>query len=96
MPQTFKEVLVGVGFEIGPKVVGAVEEGDVVGVFEIPLADDAGLAVGAAAVVGDVELFEAEDVGAALGEMVDRGGTHAAEADDDDVVRGHGEEYSNR
>ncbi len=81
-----EEGLFGFVFEVFPELVGAAEEGDVVGVFVVGEADHAGLAVGGAARVGDVELFEAEDALAATGEVEGGGGTHRAEAEDDGVV----------
>ena len=81
-----EEGLFGFVFEVFPEFVGAAEEGDVVGVFVVGEADEAGLAVGGAEGVGDVELFEAEDGEFTFGEVEGGGGAHGAEAEDDRVV----------
>ena len=58
--------------------------------LEVGLADDAGLAVGAAAVVRRVKAIDADGSHAAAGQLVERGAADAAGAEDDGVVRGHG------
>ena len=74
------EFLLGFGFELVPEEVGLAEEGNVVGVFEVGEADDAGVAVGGAFAMRDVELLEAQDAFAACSKMVAGGGAHGARA----------------
>ncbi len=76
----------GVAFQLVPELVGAEKEGDVVGVFEVGLADNAGITVGGAEGVDGVEFFESEDAFVAGGEMVGGGAAHASEAQNDGVV----------
>ena len=72
--------------QLGPELVGAFEKRHVVGMFEIGLADDPGLAVGTAPVVAGRKLVDAQHPRPASGQVIQRGAAHAAAADDDNVV----------
>jgi hypothetical protein len=72
--------------QLVPEAERPSDEGDVGGVLVIGRADDAGVAVRAAAVVGRGELLQAEDAPAAAGQRRRRRRPHAAEAEDEDVV----------
>ena len=72
--------------ELIPVFVGSLQQGHVVRMLEIGLADDAGFAVGTAAIMGEEILLQAQDALTAPGEMPGRGRAHAAEADDNGIV----------
>ena len=74
--------------EFIPEFVGALDDGDVAGMFEVGFADDPGLAVGRAHGVRRREAVESEHALAASREMIRRGAAHGSESDDDDVVAG--------
>ena len=57
--------------------------------FEIGLADDAGLAVGTAQGMVEGELFEPENPVPSSGELGGGGRTHTAQTDDDGIVVDH-------
>src|SRR5205085_3758389 len=75
-------------FQVVPPLEGAVQQRDVVGMLEIRLADDARLAVRAAAVVHQAELLQAEHAPAAAGQLEQRRTAHAADAEHDRVITG--------
>ena len=72
-----------------PEPVAFEQQRHVVGMLEIGLANDAGVAVGAAAVVRRVEAVDADGPHAAAGQLVESGAADAASAEDDGVVSGH-------
>src|SRR4051794_32997709 len=72
--------------QLVPACVGPVQERHIVGVFVIGLANDARVAVRAAAVVAQRKLFQPEHAAAAAGKLERRRGAHAADAEDDDLV----------
>ena len=80
-----EERLAGVGFDLSPKVVGAAQEWDVVGVFEVGLANDAGVAVGAPAIVARLEAIDPEGANAPTRELIERARSAASCPDDDDI-----------
>ena len=75
-------------------IVGAAQQGDVVGVLEVGETDDARMAVRAAAVVAAGKAIDSEDAEAAPCETAKGGAADAARADHDDVrVVGHRGRY---
>ena len=68
-----------------PFVVGAPQQGYVVGMLGIGEADRPALAAGRALIVAGVELLDAERADAATCDIVERGTPHGAQSDDDDV-----------
>ncbi len=72
-------------FEIVPALEGAADQGDVIGMFVVGFADDARVAVRAAAIVAESELLQSEDAPAAPRQLAGRRRSHAADAHHDCV-----------
>ena len=77
-------------FQLAPQPVTFLEQRHVVGVLEIRLADDAGLAVAAAAIVRRVKAVDADGPHAPPGQFVECRAAHAAGPEHDYVVCLHG------
>ena len=88
-PRDPEELLTGLGLELPPQLVGAAQEGHVVGMLEVREADDPGQPVRRAVLVEDVEALQPEDAPAAASEVVERRAPHSPDPDDDDVVALH-------
>ena len=76
--------------ELVPQLVGPPGQRHVVGVLEVRLADDAGLAVRRAEGVGRPELLDAEHAHAPPGQVGGGGRPHPTQAEDDHVGRSSG------
>ena len=72
-------------FQIVPALEGAADERNIVGMLVVGLADDARVAVRAAAIVAERELLQGEHALASTGQLEGRRRTHAADADHDRV-----------
>jgi hypothetical protein len=77
--------------EIAPEDVGALDQGHVLGRFEVGLTDGSRSAVGGTPGVARLVRIQPEHPSPALGDMKGRGAAHRAEAEDDDVIRRHGD-----
>ena len=78
--------------QIGPEVVGALDEGHVAGVFHVGLTDDARAAMRGTEGVGRLETVKTQHATATFGEVIGGGAAHCAQAHDDDVSAiGHGD-----
>ncbi len=74
-------------FQVAPQLVGAQQQRNVGGIFEISLPNDPRLAVARSPVMRGRELLEAQDAVTARGEMKCRRAAHAAQPQDNRVER---------
>jgi hypothetical protein len=81
-----EELSAGGFFQVGPQLIGALDERHVERVLEIGLADDAGQAVRGTEIVRRFEAIKTQDALPARGEVIGRGAAHRAEAGDDNIV----------
>ena len=80
-----KESLGGAALEIGPELIGPLNEWHVMRMLVVRLANDSRQAVGGSQGVRRRKAIEARDANAALRQMVQRSTSHRSEADDHDV-----------
>src|SRR5690348_14501800 len=78
-----KQSMRGATLEIGPELVGALDQRDVMWMLVVRLADDSRQPVGRSQVMGWSEAIEARDANAALCQVIQRGAPHRPKADDD-------------
>src|SRR5688572_5401617 len=83
------QILARFRFKLPPEFISANGERNVIGMFEIGFANDAGFAVRTAPVVGDAELLDAQNLYAAFRQMIKRPAPKPAHADDDDIKTFH-------
>ncbi len=84
-----QELLVRLGLELAPELVGAPEQRHVVGMLEVREADDPRQPVRRAVLVQEVEPLEPEHALPPAGEVVERRAPHPTDSDDHDVVALH-------
>ncbi len=85
-PHGIQQPALGLAFELMPQFVGPVQKGNVIGVFEISLADDACFAVRASPIVRDTEPFDPQNAHPAAREVIKRAASKAADTQHDAVV----------
>src|SRR5579871_5158064 len=73
--------------QVVPALEGPADEWDVIRVFVIGLANDARVAMRAAAIMAQGELLQGENAPSAASQFAGRRRTHAADTDDDHVKR---------